>query len=109
MKNMQTQPQTQPKNDSTRIHFIIQATPNDKEFCESLADKVNGKIGRQVVAPKGLFTDIDFYRRNPSRGLNLGAGYIGHQVVQNKSIPEGLRQETFAEASQAIENYLGRQ
>ena len=101
--------QTQPKSDSTRIHFIIQATPNDKEFCESLAEKVNRTLGRQVVTPEGLFTDVDFYRRNSRERLNLGAGYLGHRVVQDfASLPEGLRQTGFGEASQAIKDYLGR-
>ena len=109
---MQTQP-----NDSTRIHFIVEATSNDRQFCESLADKVNRTIGKQVVSPEGLFTDVDFYRRNPSLSLNLGAGYLGHSVVQEMSIQDferpqserDLRQRAFVEAAQAVKEYLGRQ
>jgi len=109
--------QTQPRSDSTRIHFIVQATPNDKEFCESLAEKVNRNLGKQVVTPEGLFTDVDFYRRNPDMGLNLGAGYLGHRVVQETAIQDfdrseserGLRQRAFVEAAQAVKEYLGRQ
>mgnify|MGYP001590025319 CR=1 FL=1 len=108
--------QTQPRSDSTRIHFIVQATPDDREFCESLADKVNSTLRGQVVTPEGLFTDVDFYRRNPRERLNLGAGYLGHRVVQVNTIQDsdrseserGLRQRAFVEAAQAVKEYLGR-
>ena len=109
--------QTQPKNDSTRIYFITEATPNDREFCESLADKVNRTISRQVVTPEGLFADVNFYRRNQTLPLNLGAGYLGHSVVQEIYIQDferpqserDLRQRAFVEAAQAVKEYLGRQ